>query len=102
MADTIYLRQEKTLIVKPSGRLDTATSPVLEKELHQHLDGIENVLMDFESVEYISSSELRMLLATEQLLEHHGGSLKLQHVNEYIMEVFEMVNFTDVVEVVRD
>ena len=58
--------------------------------------------MDFSAVEYISSGGLRMLLATEQLLEQRGGSMKLIHANEYIIEVFELVGFMDVVEVIRD
>ena len=30
MSDTVYLKQGETLTVKPEGRLDTVTSPVLE------------------------------------------------------------------------
>ena len=102
MSDTVYLKQGETLTVKPEGRLDTVTSPVLEKELQAHLDGVKNIVMDFSAVEYISSGGLRMLLATEQLLEQRGGSMKLIHANEYIIEVFELVGFMDVVEVIRD
>ena len=102
MSGTIYEKQGTTLTVKPQGRLDTATSPVLEKELEQHLDGVKDVIMDFSSVEYISSSGLRMLLATEQLLEAPDVDMKVAHANEYIIEVFDMVGFMDVVEVVTD
>ena len=102
MSDTVYLKEGNTLTVRPQGRLDTATSPVLEKELQPQLDGIQYVVMDFSSVEYISSGGLRMLLAVEQLLEERGGKLKVIHVNDYILEVFDMVGFMDVVEVEKN
>lgn len=102
MSETIYEKQGSTLIVRPGERLDTATSPVLEKELMQRLDGIQDMVLDLQFVEYVSSGGIRMMLAVEQLLEERGGKLKVSHANEYILEVFEMVGFMDVVEVVQD
>ena len=102
MSATIFEKQGSVLTVKLEGRLDTATSPVLENELRQYLDGVQEITMDFANVEYISSGGLRVLLATEQLLENRGGSMKLTHVNEHILEVFELVGFMDVVKVERD
>ena len=101
MSETIYQKQGTTLTVKPEGRLDTVTSPAFEKELQEHLDGVKDVTMDLASVEYISSGGLRMMLATERLLEQKGGALKVINANEYILEVFDLVGFMDVVEVVR-
>ena len=43
-----------------------------------------------------------MLLAGEQVMESRGGSMKLIHVNDHIMEIFEMVGFMSVVRVERD
>ena len=102
MSTTIFEKKDNLLTVKPVGRLDTATSPVLEKELEPHLEGVQNVLMDFAEVEYISSGGLRVLLAVEQLLENRGGKLRLIHVNSNIMEIFDLVGFMDVVTVEQD
>ena len=99
MSATIFDKNGSLLTVKPDGRLDTATSPVLEKELQPYLDGIQNVVMDFEKVDYISSGGLRVLLAIEQQMEDRGGGLRLIHVNENIIEIFELVGFMDVVTV---
>ena len=102
MSATIFEKQGSALTVKPEGRLDTVASPVLESELKQHLDGVREITMDFSGVTYISSGGLRMLLTTQQLIEDRGGSMKLIHVNDYVLEVFEMVGFMDVVTVVSD
>ena len=102
MSATVYEKNDHVLTVKPKGRLDTATSPLLEKEMRLYLDGVQDVIMDFAKVEYISSGGLRVLLTTEQLLENRGGGLKLIHVNEHILEIFELVGFMDVVKVEQE
>ena len=102
MSTTIFEKQGTTLTVKPQGRLDTATSPVLEQEMQQYLDGVLNVTMDFADVEYISSGGLRVLLSTDQILEDRGGNLRVIHVNEHILEVFQLVGFMEIIDVEED
>lgn len=99
MSTTIFEKQGTNLTVKPQGRLDTATSLVLEREMQQYLDGVLNVTMDFADVEYISSGGLRVLLSTDQILEDRGGNLRVIHVNEHILEVFQLVGFMEIVNV---
>lgn len=102
MSATVFEKQGSALTVRPAGRLDSTTSPLLEEELQQQLTGIQEITMDFTDVEYISSAGLRVLLATEQLMENRGGSMKLMHVNEHILSIFDLVGFMDVVTVVQD
>ena len=99
MSAAIFEKKDSVLAVKPVGRLDTAASPALEKELQQYLDGVQEIIMDFAKVEYISSAGLRILLVVEQLMNERGGDLRLIHVNETIMEVFKLVGFLDIVTV---
>ena len=102
MSATVFEKQSSTLTVWPEGRLDTATAPVFEAELRQMMDGVQEIILDFSKVTYVSSGGLRVLLATEQTMENRGGSMKLIHVNGYIMEIFDLVGFMDVVTVERD
>ncbi len=102
MSSTVFEKKDTTLSVWPEGRLDTATSPVLEKEVREHLDGVRSIIMDFEHVEYISSGGLRALLTIEKLIEEQDGDMRLLHVNENIMEIFELVGFMEVITVVQD
>lgn len=102
MSETKFEKQGNTLIVKPEGKLDTATSPVLGKEITEHLDGIQNVVLDLKDVAYTSSGGIRMMLEIEQLLEDRGGKMTVCHVNDYILNVFDMVGFMNIVEVVRE
>lgn len=102
MSDTSFEKQGSTLKVKIKGRLDLVTSPELEKELQAHMDGIQEIIMDFTDVEYISSGGLRVLLAVEQQLEKKDGGMTVIHANDYILEVFELVGFMDVITVIKD
>ena len=99
MLTTSFEKQGEKLIVKPEGHLDTATSPILEKELLEHLDGVTDITMDCAKVDYISSAGLRVRRATEQRMEECDGSFRLIHVNEHILEIFDLVGFMDIVTV---
>ncbi|MBQ6373866.1 MAG: STAS domain-containing protein [Clostridia bacterium] len=99
MVKTVFEMNGTTLIAKPVGELDSTSSPVFEEELRQRLPGVGDLIVDFEKVGYISSAGLRVLLVMEQYMEDHDTEMKLIHVNEHIMEIFDMVGFLDVVTV---
>ena len=80
------------------GRLDTVTSPDLEKELRESLDGVSELVIDFEKLEYISSAGLRVLLSTQKVMNRQG-SMKVVNVNETIMEIFEVTGFSDILTI---
>ena len=48
--------EDDKLYVAVEGRLDTITSPDLEKEINESIEGVKELTIDFEKVEYISSS----------------------------------------------
>ncbi|MDF2521177.1 MAG: btrV [Clostridia bacterium] len=87
---------ELTVIL--SGRLDTTTAPQLEAELKTTLTGVSSLVMDFEELEYISSAGLRVLLSAQKVMNKQG-KMVIRHVNETILEVFEVTGFTDILTV---
>lgn len=80
--------------IKVIGRLDTTTAPELEKELTESISGAEKLIMDFESLEYLSSAGLRVLLQAQKTMNKQGEMI-VKNVNETIMEIFEVTGFTD-------
>ncbi len=97
---TINKELEKTkLTIRLEGRLDTTTSPALETELKQSLDGITELILDFEKLEYISSAGLRILLSVQKVMNKQGNMI-VKNVNEVISEVFEVTGFSDILTVV--
>lgn len=87
-----------TLQIALEGRLDTTTAPQLEAELKQSMDGITLLELDFDKLEYLSSAGLRVILAAQKTMNKQG-KLVIRHVNETIMEVFEVTGFIDILTI---
>lgn len=87
-----------TLCIALEGRLDTNTAPLLDAELKSSLPGITELHFDFSSLEYISSAGLRVLLAAQKIMNKQG-KMTIHHVNETIMEVFEITGFVDILTI---
>ncbi len=86
------------LAVILEGRLDTITAPDLEKELQESLEGIKELTLDFEKLEYISSAGLRVLLSAQKVMNRQGG-MKVTHVNETVREIFDVTGFADILTI---
>lgn len=77
-----------------AGRLDTSTAPELEAALETLLPAADTLTFDLAGLEYISSAGLRVILKTQKEMSRRGG-MKLIHVPEAVMEVFDITGFVD-------
>ena len=82
-------------IIELAGRLDTTTAPTLDKTINEDIEGTKKLVIDFKSLEYISSAGLRVLLGAQKKMQKIG-SMKVINVCEEVMEVFEMTGFADI------
>ncbi len=87
------------LTIKPQGRLDTKTAPILADKLYEILGDTKELIFDFTDLEYTSSAGLRVLLAMQQEMEERDGSMKVININESIRQVFDMVGFFAIIDV---
>lgn len=85
-------------ILRVSGRLDTTTAPSLETAVTETVTACEHLVLDFAGLEYISSAGLRVILKAQKSMAAKGG-MKLLHVNETIMEIFEITGFSDILTI---
>ncbi len=86
------------LEVSVEGRLDTTTAPQLEAELGSNLDGITELILNFEKLEYVSSAGLRVILGAQKTMSKNG-SMVIENVCDDIMEVFEITGFSDILTI---
>ena len=86
------------LTVALDGRLDTNTSPDLEKELSSSIKGVKELVFDLASLEYISSAGLRVLLSFQKIMNEQG-SMVVKNVNDTVNEVFEVTGFSDILTI---
>ena len=93
---TIEIKKNATeTIIQIVGRLDTITAPALDKTINEDIGETKNLVLDVKGMEYISSAGLRVLLSTQKKMQKIG-SMKVIHVCEAVMEVFEMTGFADI------
>ena len=93
---TIEIKKtEEETIIEIAGRLDTVTAPTLEKAINEDIGEAKNLVLDVKGMEYISSAGLRVLLGAQKKMQKIG-SMKVIHVCEAVMEVFEMTGFADI------
>lgn len=91
-------RNENAAIIEIIGRLDTVTAPALDKMIGEELDGVTDITLDMNALEYISSAGLRVLLSAQKKMQKIG-SIKLIGVSEAVMEVLDMTGFTDILTI---
>ena len=91
-------KTDSKLTLSLLGRLDTSSAPELETTLKTSLDGMKELVFDFAGLEYISSAGLRVLLSAQKIMNQQG-SMKVNHVNETIMEIFDVTGFSDILTI---
>jgi anti-sigma B factor antagonist len=82
------------LSVAIEGRLDTTTAPELDLFLRENYNGIGEIVIDCEKLEYVSSAGLRAFKRLFMELRRKGGTLSAKNINKSIMEVLEVTGFT--------
>lgn len=74
-----------------AGRLDAATSPLLEDRLMPLLcvPG-QRVVFDCEGLNYVSSAGLRVFISTQRTLSNHGGGVSFAALTQPVKELFRL------------
>lgn len=88
----------KALTVKLTGRLDTATSPDLDKIISEELDDITELTFDIHALEYTSSAGLRVFLKAQKIM-NSKGSMKITGAIQSVYEIFEMTGFDEIMNI---
>ena len=91
-------KENKVVTLSISGRVDTNTSPELLECLKEVMPGAEELVLDLEGVDYVSSAGLRVILFAQKTMNSQG-SMKVINVNQDIMETFELTGFTDILNI---
>ena len=88
----------KRLELKVSGRLDTMTAPELESVIKNSLDGVDELVLDFENLEYISSAGLRVVLGARKAMGD-SGSFAVKNLCSDVREIFDITGFSDIITI---
>ncbi len=85
-------REGEVLIVAPSGRLDSASSPVLEGRLKQKIGSGEAraLLLDLAGLAYMSSAGMRVLMLAARSSKSEGVAFALCGVRPEVNQILAM------------
>ncbi|MBP3900425.1 MAG: STAS domain-containing protein [Blautia sp.] len=82
-----------TLKVAIDGRVDTQTSPELEKVLKEAMEGITDLELDFKDLIYISSAGLRVILGAQNRMDAINGNMVIKGAAKKIVDIFKVTGF---------
>ena len=80
------------------GRLDTTTAPQLEAQLQDALGSVTDLKFDLEKLEYISSAGLRVLLASQKIMNKQG-TMVISNASAEVKEIFDVPGFSDMLTI---
>ena len=84
----------KLTTISLEGRLDTNTSPQLEKFVEDlYGKGVADIAVDMGACEFVSSAGLRVIVAMQKRAALTSSSLVFRNVQPDVMDVFQMTGF---------
>ena len=90
-------------LLRVSGYVDTTTSPDLERRLQALLrEKRYHVVVDLTRVEYISSAGWGIFISEIREIREHGGDLKLAGMIPDVREVFDLLEFENILQSYTD
>ncbi len=85
------------LTLQLKGRLDMAAAPLLDKAIQ--LEGIQQLILDFDGCSFISSAGLREILRGYKAAVKQGGTCEVVNVSREVKEVFDLSGLSEMMTV---
>lgn len=87
------------MILKPSGRIDSQSSPEFETAFVEKLKTAKSVIVDFADVPYVSSAGLRVILLIAKKIAATQGQFGLASMKPEIHSVFKISGLSSVLKI---
>lgn len=96
-AEVTHRETDTAIVIYVDGDLTTNTSPDVEGEIAELLEGRDkDVIINVEKVNFIASTGLRVILALGKKLGGKGRKLFVCSMNSSTASVFQMSGFTKI------
>jgi len=79
------------------GRIDTNSAPQLLEAID--FTDLKELIYDLGDVDYVFSAGLRIFLQAQKIMSANGGRMKLINVQPSVKEIFEIVGFTNIMDI---
>ena len=94
------LRDGSKTTMLVTGRIDTYRAQKFAEEMKAAVEGTEDLTLDFDGLEYISSSGLRVVMQAAKAMARQG-TMRIIHARESVYGVMEVTGFTGICDVER-
>jgi len=95
-------QRDDIVIIYLQEKLDISASLEIEEEISEKLEKeIKYIVFDFKNTQYISSSGIRVLVATHKTLDKRGGALYLSNISESVKIVLKLVELDKILNIVE-
>jgi len=95
--EILITNPEGKTVLSINGRIDTSTATELEQVINKEIGlSKRQILLDFSRVSYISSSGLRVLLATAKKLKNPGDKFGICSLSPEVLKVLRLAGFTSI------
>ena len=97
------LEQGDIVILTLDGYLDAHTAPQFEKAIQdEHTAGRNKMIANCSGLTYISSAGLGVFMSFIEEIREAGGDIKLAAIVPKVYQVFEVLGFPDLFDIVPD
>lgn len=94
------IRQNDEIVVTIEGRVDTVSSPELEKTIQPYLSEIGiTLIFECEKLDYVSSSGLRVILTAHKQISAKGGKFILRNLIPEVRSVIDLTGFSRIINI---
>lgn len=89
---------DNVVIVTVTGRVDSATATILDKELEKIVHGNKRIVLDLKDVAYLSSAGVRAIVKMLRNEQKTGGDVKLACMPHIVAETLETVGMMELLK----
>lgn len=85
------------------GELDAHTASQLEDALKSLIhNNKSNIIVNFQELDYIASAGLGVFMAYIEDVRSNGGDIKLTNMNDKVYNVFDLLGFPTLYDIMQD
>lgn len=99
-----FKEQDKTLIFEITEEIDHHTTEKIRRKMDHELQRYmpKRVLFDFNSVTFMDSAGIGMLIGRYKIAKMFGATVELVNVSSSIKKIFEMCGVLNIIPIVSD
>lgn len=96
------LTQLNTMYLTLNGELDAITAPDLDKLIIKLDHNIKNLVLDLESLNFVSSAGLRILAKARKIMKSKQGQICFINLSPQVKKVFNIVKAVPISDVFQN